>query len=251
VDLFWLIFLPILAYAGVVLFQIPYVPASILFLGLPAGYLSYKKPQIIKKSLFFSLLMAITIVWGVDHMIFLDNAWDVPSKTKIINNTVPIADLLWFVLWSYFGLVFWEYFLDHDKNKQKFSPRIKNLIVLLGVEVVIFSVLYALKSPWLAQPYFYLKGGIVLMVLPILAMLLKFPKLLRKVTIIAIYFFVLSAIIEHAGLVSGHWSFPGKNYLGTITYANQILPLEEIIFWWALGIPGIICWYEFFADDRR
>lgn len=246
-----MVLFPGIAYILVVILKIPYVPATILFFAPPALYLSIKKPQIIAKSALFTLLIALTLSWGIDYMIFLDGSWYVPSNFRILNGTVPVADILWFSLWAYFGIVFWEYFIDHDRNKHKVSPNIRYLLIILGVWTVIFTSLYLLKSPLLVWKYFYLKMGTLLFIPMLIFTAFKFPRVIRKMTILFIYFLVISVLVEHAALLNGHWTFPGPNFIGTVLLAQELVPYEEIVFWWILGMPGIICWYEIFADDRK
>src|SRR3972149_5807489 len=244
-DFFLVVLFPAIAALLIYTLSLSFLLASFLFFGVPAIYLSFRKPQIVKKSLLFTVLIVSTVSWVLDHMAFLDKTWFVDeSALRLLGGTIPIEDVIFGFFWAYYGVVFWECFLDHDKNKYRFDPRTRYLIVFLGVALSIFFALYFLDSPWLVQPYFYLKFGLTVLVPPILFAVLKFPRLIRRLAAIGIYFFFLSLVGEHIGLTLGHWRFPGNNYIATATQAGQLIPWEEIIFWWALGVPGLICWYE-------
>lgn len=243
---------PILAAGLIYVFSIPFIFASFLIFGVPGIYLSWRKPSIIKKSLLFTLLIVSTVSWALDHMAFLDKTWFVDNSwLRILNGTIPIEDLIFGVWWSYFGIVFWEYFLDHGSHKFKFNPAIRYLIALLALGVAIFFGLYFYASDVLYQPYFYVKFGMIMLVPIILVTIIRFPKLIKKLLVIGLYFFSISLLGEYVGLARNHWNFPGIHYLGTTTLAGKIVPWDELIFWVTLGMPGLICWYELFADDRK
>jgi hypothetical protein len=252
VDLATVIILPLSAALVVYVFKLPFIVASFLIFGLPAIYLSYKRPQIIKKSLIFTVLIVSSVSWFLDHMAFLDLSWHVPNSAwRILGGTIPIEDITFGLFWTYFGVIFWEYFLDHDKNKKKINPKFRYLIAMLGTIAVIFFTLYFVKSGLLTQQYFYLKFGLTFILPVIIFTLFKFPKLIRKIFALGVYFFSISIVGEYVGLAVNHWNFPGVNYVATTRMAGQIVPWEELIFWVALGMPGLICWYELFADDRK
>lgn len=246
-----MVVLPIAAAILTEYFSLRIVPSAVLFFGLPAAYLSFRKPKIIGKSVIFSLIAMLGISWLFAYMIYKDNGWYVGSAFRLMRGVISADEIIWGGLWAYFGVIFWEYFLDHDKNKVKFSPKIRYLIILMGIQLVVFFSLYFLDSPWLTQPFFYLKFGLVILIPMVILAIFKFPRLIRKLLAIGTYFFFISVLVEYVGLRQGHWLFLGKNYIGSIKLAGETLPFEEIFFWIILGVPGLICWYEIFADDRR
>ena len=243
---------PFVSAAFIYAFSIPFIFAPFLLFGVPGIYLSWRKPSIVKKSLLFTVLIVSTVSWALDHMAFLDKTWYADNSIlRILGGTIPIEDIIFGVFWSYFGIVFCEYFLVHDQHKFKFNPAIRYLIALLALGVSIFFGLYFLKSNLLYQPYFYIKFGLVMLVPIILLTIIKFPKLTKKLIFIGIYFFCISFVGEYVGLARNHWNFPGNHYIGTTVLAGQLVPCDELLFWVALGMPGLICWYELFADDRK
>jgi hypothetical protein len=251
-DVLLVILFPLLASGLTVLFQLNFLMATLLFFGVPCLYLSARRPALIKKTLIFSLIFFAPMVFIIDYPAYLDAAWYVPNSLfRFLQNGIPIEDVIWAFLWVYFAVIFWEYFLDAGKIRDHFSKHMRYLLILLSVLLVAFFFAYFVTPKVLYEPYFYLKMGIIFVVFPLCAILIRFPQLIRKVLIIGAYFFMVSFLAEYVGLRGYHWYFPGEHFLGTLTLAGQKLPYDEIIFWWALGVPGIICWYEFFADDRK
>lgn len=251
-DALLLILFPIAATILVGAFRLNFLVSTLLFFGVPSVYLSIKKPGLVKKTFIFTLIFATAIIFIFDYPAYIDQTWFVPNSVfRFLGNSISIEDVLWTYLWVYFAIIFWEYFLDFGKAKDRFSKNLRYLIIFLSLLLTGFFLLYFINNDVLYIPYFYLKAGVVLVILPLTIVLLKFPRLIRKVFIIGLYFFVVSLLHEYVGLRNNHWYFGGIHYLGTTIFAGQLIPYDEIIFWWALGVPGIICWYEFFADNQR
>lgn len=173
------------------------------------------------------------------------------SAWRFMRGTIPVEDTIWTVLWVYFAIIFWEYFLDLGLEKHKLDPRFRYMVGLLGGIGGIFAIFYWLRPEYLVLPYFYLKMGMVFIVVPLILILFKFPKLIKRLVLIGIYFTAVSFLAEYVGLKNNQWLFAGQNYLLTTKLADQSLPWEEIVFWWVLGVPGLVCWYEYFVDDRK
>ena len=191
-------------------------------------------------------------IFVIDYPAYIDGSWFVPNSVyRILGNSTPIEDLLWAFLWVYFAIMFWEHFLDTSGAHKHFSKNLKYFLILGIVLLFGFFSAYFLKPEILNEPYFYLKFGLVLFALPIAGTLFRFHKLIPKVLAIGIYFFFVSFLAELVGLKGSHWYFNGENFIATFNLLGHKLPLEEIVFWWSLGVPGIICWYELFGDDRK
>jgi hypothetical protein len=251
-DIFFLILFPILSAFFVEILRLNYLVATLLFFGLPSLYLSWRNPKLIKRALIFagSLFVPVTVV--LDSPAFFDRSWFVPNSAfRFLRSSVPIEDVVWVFLWLYFAVIFWEFFLDYLRPNLKISPHVKYLVLIVVGFSTAYFLFYLFKPEYLAIKYFYLKAGIVFGAIPVLAVLFRFPKLMRKVALLGIYFLMVSFLAEFVGLRQGHWYFPGEHFLGTTTLAGQRIPYEEMIFWWTLGVPGLVCWYEFFIDDQR
>lgn len=250
-DILALVSFPILATVLSVLYDLNLVMSTLLFFGIPSLYLSLKKPDHVKRTFLFSLL-PLPFFLVFDYIAYVDLTWYVPnSLLRFLQNTTTIEEILWIFLWMYFAIMFWEYFLDRSKAKEKFSKFLKYFIILISVLVTGLFLAYVLKKEILVQPYFYLKLGLIFVLIPLVAFLMKFPRLLRKILLIGAYFSFVSLLFEYVGLRNGHWYFPGEHYLGVMNFFGNVLPYDELIFWIVLGVPSVIVWYEFFADDRR
>lgn len=250
-DIAALILFPLVAAGLSVLYNLNLAMSSLLFFGVPSLYLSARKPEHVKKTFMFSLL-PLPFFLVFDYLAYVDLTWYVPnSLLRFLRGTTTVEEMLWIFLWVYFAVMFWEYFLDKSNVKEKFSKNIKYFIILISVVVTGFFLIYFLKQELLQVSYFYLKLGLVFILFPLAAVLLKFPRLFRKVVLIGGYFLFVSLLFEYVGLRNGHWYFPGERYLGVINFFGNILPYDEIIFWCILGVPAVVVWYEFFADDRR
>lgn len=251
-DIFLMVLFPISSALIVEIFKLPIIPASLLYFGLPATYLSLQKPVLIRKSLFFSIIFSLTALIIIDYPAFLDQTWFVPNSIfRFLNNAIPIEDAIWMFLWVYFVVVIWEYFLDKDKNKVHFDKNTKYLLLLFGSMLTLFFLLFIFAPSYLQQNYLFLKTGIAFEVVPLIIVLWKFPKLTPKVIVLASYFVIISFLVEHSGLKFNHWYYGGGHYLGSIKFMGKVLPWEEIAFWWCLGASAVISWYEFFFDDKK
>jgi hypothetical protein len=98
--------------------------------------------------------------------------------------------------------------------------------------------------------YFYLKGGITLVLLPTIAFLVTFPGFVSKFFKTATYFFYAGLLQELTALQLGHWSFPGKNFIGWITILGYRFPYEELFFWLIVFSSCVLAYFEFFDDDE-
>ena len=234
------------------IWRLNYLTSTLLFFGVPSVYISLRRPSIIKKTLIFTLVFATPMIYILDYMAYVDLSWWVPgSAFRILHNSIPIEDVPWSYLWVYYAVSFWEFFLDHDRVKVHIDHHFRFLIAVLASLSVLFFGAYFFKPEILMQNYFYLKLGIVFIIIPMTAVLVKFPHLLRKIIILGAYFFMVNLLTEFVGLRQVQWAFIGKNYIDTFSWMGYKIPLEEIVFYWILSVPAIICWYEYFADDRK
>lgn len=243
---------PVISTLLVSVFKLSIVPATLLFFGMPAVYFSWRKPDMIWKSFVFSFIFSLTALLTIDYLAYLDNLWYVPNSFfRFLNNAIPVEDGIWMILWVYFVVVVWEYFLDKDRNKKLFNKNSKYLFLVLGGLLTIFFVFFTFAPQYLDQRYFFLKLGIAFEAIPLILVLSKFPKLVPKVITLAAYFLLTAFLVEYSGLKFGHWYYPGAHYIGITKLVGLRLPLDEILFWWCLGASAVICWYEYFFDDKK
>ncbi len=252
IDIAIIVVLPILAAFFTYLFRLNLFITAFLFLGLPGIYLSFRNPSIIKKSLIFSVA-GLPFLMAVDYLATIDGSWFIPQSIfgYRIFGVITIDITIWWVLLIYFVIMMYEHFFDFGKKTDRFSKNFKYFLVIILLVGLVF-IAFLFTSPYLLHiNYFYLKAGIVLMLLPLLGFISYFPKILLKFLKISVYFFGLYLLYELVGLSTGQWTFPGQNFIGFITIFNIRFPYEEFLFWMVFGVSGLLTYYEFFADDRK
>ncbi|MCF7918122.1 hypothetical protein K9L27_03975 [Candidatus Gracilibacteria bacterium] len=231
--------------------QTTFLVSIFLFFGFPAAWLSYRKPERIKKLLLFSVFFTIPFVFLIDHLAVLDQSWHVPTIFPFrLLGTIPIEDYIWSVFCVYLVTMFYEYFLDKYRDKLLYQY-MKYFFILSGLVLIIFFTLFFAKPDALYIQYTYLFVGIFFALLPTFVFLFHYPKLLFKFFATVPYFFVLFLAMELVALHLGHWNFPGEHFVGWINLLGQNFPFEELLFWIFLFPVSILSYYEYFNDDRR
>lgn len=249
-DIVLLILFPILSVFISLMFGTNFLISALLFTGLPAFYLSFRTPKAILRSIIFAAPFSIIGGLFFDHLAVLDNSWYVPTVFPFrVFNTVPLEDLIWAFLLVYLILIFYEHFFDKSKHKIV-GTRMKYFAYIVISLFTIFLLLVFNGSALLSIEYFYLKGGVTLILLPTIVFLVKFPGLVSKFFKTAAYFFYVGLLQELAALQLGHWSFPGKNFIGWITMLGYRFPYEEFFFWLIVFSSCVLSYFEFFDDDR-
>lgn len=239
---------------GVSLFLKPvFFETIFLFYILPALFLSWKLPgQIVKTAQLAFVGSLLGLIF--DYSAEVTATWVFPQtyfSFKLLGVT-PIEVPLWFFFWTYLVIMFYEYFLEQDKKREKIASTAKTL---LWVGLVIYLTFYFLITVWrmpFAVPYTYLTFGVLYAFIPLVLMLYFYPKLRAKFLIVIAYFFLHSLVYEIVGLRYGSWSFPATSqFVGWIQLFSFKFPFEEFFFWITVASAGILAWYEFFDDDRK
>lgn len=150
----------------------------------------------------------------------------------------------------YLIVVFYEYFFDRDKNKNKISRNIRYLIFANALLMFSFALIYFFNKELLIINYFYAALILVLFFILIIFMTYNFPSLIKKMSIQGFYFFLISIAYELIALKFRHWSFGQGKYIGWVEIFGFGFPFEELI-WLIFAVPAGICIYEFFADDEK
>ena len=104
----------------------------ILFLVLPAIYLSLRGKQYVLKTLLVSLLFSIPTMIVVEYFGQISNAWSFPISVfpfKLFD-IILLEVLFWAFFNIYYIIIFYEYFLDHHITKHLWEPRMKYLFWL-------------------------------------------------------------------------------------------------------------------------
>ena len=217
---------------------------TVVYLGL-RGRKNWKKIAV--GSLVFGLLFGsilevfahVTNTWVVPSTLFPFRVWGLGSMEAFIG----------YILMTSYIFVFYEHFFDKDRN-HRISPHIWYAIIPAILVWILIIVLHYINPSRLFFTHAYLKMATVA-ILPLILQLLKSPKLLLKyIPLAASLFFVIFAW-EIVGLTFHYWLFPGKDYLGRVSYFGQGFPIEEVIFWMLLYPATIASYYERFIDDEK
>ena len=251
-DLVFILLWPILGSIISLLVKANYFISIIIFFGIPAAYLSYKTQKFIKKIALFSAVLAIPLTIVIDYVMEITGGWFTPSSifgSFRLFGYVMIDDLVWAFLYVYLVAIFYEYFLDEKCTPKLYYPRLKYLFIGTLFILGIFIFLYNSKPSLLQIDYFYLKVGVVLGLIPIILLLLNFPKLYAKFFKTAAYFFFLTFVFEITALKLGQWTFPASNqFIGFVSILGTHFPLEELFFWVVLGALAVLSYYELFDE---
>lgn len=225
--------------------------SAILFLGLPALILSFFNKKIVLKT---SIIVLAQIPVGLilDYIMEKTQGWVIPQSifgSFRVFDWVTVDALVWFSLYLYLIILFYQTFLKKDSTNF-LSPRFKYLLIISLTVFALFIFLHLSNPTLLFINYFYLKFGLILVILPITLILLKSPRLWSHFTLVAFYFFYLSLIYELTGLYLNQWFFPVQNqHIGYVVLFNLRFAFEEFIFWISLGAPAVLSVYEYFNLD--
>lgn len=250
-DLVLVLIWQILSVHFFVYFSIDFIWSAFLFYGLPGLYLSLKKPQLIRKTLLFSLVGGVAMPFFFDYPAYLDSSWNIiNSHLRFFNNALAIEDILWNLWWIYFNVIFWKYFISDDVLSQKFPKKFFIFLILLSGLIISFFLIYFKNPSLLNISYFYLKVSLIFLLIPFIACLF-YIKNKKSLLYFTYYTFFASLIFDYSGMISKKWEFIGNHYIGTFNYFGGPMPYEEFLFWIILGAPGVIAWYKIFADSRK
>jgi len=224
-----------------------------LFFGLPAAYLTWRKPSNIRKV----SLSAVTfgIVWGFsfDYIAEFNNAWNWAANTDLVFpvrffGVVSLDIMVWYFLWVFAIVAFYEYFVEYDFSR-KISRR---ALPILGTGLVVAVAVVALSkfAPTLLRfpfTYFWL-GSFAL--LPYAYVVFRKPRLFLKTIAVAPFFIFLFLAFEITALSADLWSFPGQ-YVGAVSIGTLSFPLEEFLFWIIASSVVAVGYHEHAVDDGR
>jgi hypothetical protein len=225
-----------------------------LFFGAPAIYLSFRHPELIRKSLFFSVIFSVPATFLVDYVMEFTHAWAI-ERMEVpqiwILQHVSFLQIIWLITYTYLVVIYYETFFDRSVSKVMY-PRTKKLM-LLGLGALGFVIFFHFFDQGVLYiDYFYLKIGLVGVLLPLLIFLIRTPSAAAKFFKVGTYFFFYTLLYELTALRLDQWSFPAKNqFIGYITLVGYSFPFEELFFWMMISSISILAYYEYFDDDGR
>ena len=221
--------------------------SMLLFLGVPAIYLSVRKPSCIKMAALFSGIASVPLAIIIDYVMELTGGWFLPYSVFgdfRLFGYVTLEQIILLFLYLYLVAMFYENFLDKNCTHQLYTPAMKYFIAIFFVLFALFLAALLTAPKILEIHYFYLKIGFLLVLPPIIFSLLKFPDFYLKIFWTGIYFFFLSLIYEITALLLGQWTFPAEHqFVGFINFGAARFPLEEFVFWISLGAVAVLLYY--------
>jgi hypothetical protein len=251
-DYALLILFPAIAFLAIFGLKLNYFWTVSLLFGLPAFWLSLRAPKMIARAALFSV--ALTVPFGIvmNYIGVHDGSWYVPTTFFPFRllGVLPVEDIMGCFLLIYEVIICYEHFLG--KNKYNLiDKKMKYFIWPFSLLSIVFFTLLATHTEFPKIKYVYFWIGIIFSVLPIIGMVLIFPKRLLNFWKIGLYFTILMAIFEYAGLYLNQWVFQGNNFIGWVSYFGYKIPIEELVFFDILFIISIFAYYEFFNDEKK
>jgi hypothetical protein len=253
IDLIVLLFYPIIGAILSHLLKINAFGSIIIFLGLPSLYLTARCPEHSKKSIIFSVISSVPMIIMIDYIAHLTGQWAFPNSILQYRlfQFVSIEAIIWAVLNLYFVVMFYEHFLHHHITKRLWHPHMKYLAAIILFLFALFVAVYNFVPGLLKIPFFYLWMGIILFLIPLTLQFFMYPRFISKFFEAAAYFFYFTLIYEITALQLGWWDFPGKQFIGWVSFSNIRFPLEELVFWILLFSMAILTHYEFFDENEK
>ena len=229
-----------------------YLVSILLFWGIPALLLTIWAPQRSLKVLLISL-SATVFFMALDVIFYATKQWNVLST--VFNNRllgiVAWEDILYFFLFAYFPIIFWEHFYEKQVHERLWTKRMTRLTYVFVLFLAIVLTAWYWFPTILQIPYFYLVATVLLMVTPLVMELRSRPHFSLKFVKVGLYFAYSATLYELTALYLGLWNYPSIQFLGWIEVRGLRFPIEELFAWILLGAVAVITWYEYFDDDNR
>jgi hypothetical protein len=251
-DVVLVFILPILAAVITVVVRPGLFVSVLMFLGVPAAYLTLRNPSVFKKSFTFALILSVPQSVFFDTLAAINGSWVVPNSIfQFRLFGVATVEVYFFaLLWALYAILFYEHFLDGGKRGDTLSARMNYLVCLFVALLIYVAWGFLFDNHLLHIPYFYALVGAFFVAIPLIAFIVFYPFFWRKFALIGVYFFYLLFLFELAALATGQWIFPGSDFIGFVRLFGFRLPIEEVAIWMLLATASLLSYYEFFGDDR-
>ncbi len=248
IDLAFLILAPATAAILTLLLPLNLLVSTLLYFGPPALYISWRRKDIIGRSLIYATTIAVISIL-TDYLAERDLSWVSTSMFDFrLVGVVPIEAIVWMLLFTYFIVVYYLYFYDSAPH----NPIGKRMpfVFFAAFAVLVWVGLMAVVDLRFTIDYYYIKFGLVLLLLPLLAFAISFPQYLRIFLKITPYFIVFGLVNLLVSLHKGHWSYPGQHFVGWVQLGAYRFPIEELVFWIILYPSFLISQFELFNNDQ-
>lgn len=247
-DLCVLVLAPIVA--TIVSWNLPLnlLESTLLFFGPQALYISWRRKDIILRSLIFAITITIISILS-DYLAERDKSWVSSSMFHIrLAGSVPIEALVWVFLLTYLIIAYYQFFYTDISNA--LIGRRMPYIFFASFAVIVWLGLTAVADIHFSIDYFYIKFGLVICFFPLLVFVFSFPQYLRIFVKTAPYFIALGLLNIIVSLHKGYWSYPGHHFIGWVKLGTYRFPLEELVFWIILYSSFVIYQFDFFDSER-
>jgi hypothetical protein len=225
-------------------------PTSIfLFLIIPSVYLSIIGRKYVLRAGIFTLIAGTFVIILLDYIAQITGAWVMYPNSIFpfkLFGLVTVEVILWALFTCYLIVMFYENFIHDHYNRKVIRPRMKYMFLISLVAFSIFLVFLFNFPSFLMIPYFYAIWGIIILLIPFVLHLFRYPQITSRFFLAAAFFFYMNFIYEIVALKLGWWSFPGEQFLGWISAFGVRFPLEELIFWFILLALTTLSYYEFY-----
>jgi hypothetical protein len=213
-DLTFVVLLPAAAALLTLALPVNLMASTVLFFGAPVLYLSLRNRSIVRRSFIFATCIALISIL-TDYLAEREQSWTSTSMFPTrIGKRMPV-------------------------------------VFVATAAVLAWAVTAAFISmQGFVITYFYIKFGIAMILLPLVAFAIAFPGYIRIFLQTSPYFFALGFVNVLVSLAKGHWVYVGEHFIGWVSVGNYRFPAEELIFWMILYSSFIIAQFEFFTNDR-
>ena len=217
---------------------------------MPALYLLYQNIGHFRKAAIGASILSI-LLFSFDFIAEFNGAWgwNVDFVIPYVFWNVVSADIMvWYFLWMFLIILFYEHFLEHDRSRRISRHAIP--VASAGVFIATLVVVTYINIPHvLIIPYAYaILSAITLLICAV--ELFRRPRLASKVAKTIPYFAILFMAYEITALHTGLWTFPGM-YVGFISISGLVFPLEELVVWILTSSASAALYYEFTVGDER
>jgi len=250
-DLGVILFLELFAVVASIFFSANFLSSTLLFFGLPSIYLMVRFNGPWKRLLSATFLFGVLYGFILDYLAEFNNAWSWAGTDQLVFSykilgVVNIDVMIWFFLWVFYLVIFYEHFLEHDRTDSLSKNFWAGLLpAVLVIPLIVWS--HYFKPELFSFGYAYFVLG-VLTLPPFLYVAWRSPALLKKILKVSPFFIALYFTYELTALHLDQWRFMGE-YVGIAHIGQIAIPFEELFVWIIISSAIVLAYYELYVDD--
>lgn len=178
-------------------------------------YMGFRKPKNWIKLGLGAIIFGLLFGFALSYFAEASKSWTVINdvfrfRLFGLNTLEEVIGHIFMVLLI---LTFYEHFLDDERdNKLGRRTGLALIIGFIGAATVLLIHNY-FPTFFASISYPYLGIGLIA-IIPLIYAVYKNPKLVKKLSFVAIYFFILYFSIELFAVKFNYWLYPGNNYIG-------------------------------------